>query len=380
MARPEFVNPEFLDDTDPDDIQSRMMENLPPDISDMEGDFPYDFTMPTAIELSQVLNSDFVRVLMLCFPEYAWDEWLDLHGAQVGLTRRAALYAEGHIEVTAEGGTVIPAESVCAVPETDIADEIEFETLEEVTFEGDEDTETTLRIPIRAVDPGTGGNVIANTITVMSDDYDGIVSITNPEPTSGGIDVESDDEFYERILAANQRGHSFVGNDTDYINWAKEIDGVGDCIVEPAWNGPGTIRLVIVDANGDPATEEMVQAVYDHIVSPNDPSARLMATGSAELTVTSALAKNIDFEATGLVLTDTTLDIVIEKFKEAVQAVYMEAKKDNILRYNSLRRALANIVGVTDYVSFRVNDGETNITLSAAEYAATGTITFTEEE
>ena len=380
MARPDFVNPDFLDDTDPDDIQSRMMENLPADISDMEGDFPFDFTMPTAIELSQVLNSDFVRILMLCFPEYAWDEWLDLHGIQAGLTRHVALAAEGIIEVTAEGGTVIPAESVFAVPETDVADEIEFETLEEVTFEGDEDTETTMRIPIRAVEPGYGGNVIANTITVMSDDFDGVVSVTNPEPTTGGIDEESDDDFYERILAANRKGKSYVGNDSDYIQWAKEVNGVGDCIVEAAWNGPGTIRLIIVDANGDPATEEMVQAVYDHIVSPDDPSKRLIATGSAQLTVAAATPSYIDFEASGLVLTDTSLDVVIDAFNTGVQDVYMQSKEDNVLRYNSLRRVLSNIAGVTDYESFRVNGGERNIVLSAAEYAVTGNINFAEEE
>lgn len=49
MARPEFEVPEFVSESDSDQIQERMMGNLPADISDMEGDFPYDFTMPTAI-------------------------------------------------------------------------------------------------------------------------------------------------------------------------------------------------------------------------------------------------------------------------------------------------------------------------------------------
>ena len=49
----EFVTPEFIDNSDPDTIQSRMMNNLPVDISDMPADFPYDFTMPTAIEISR---------------------------------------------------------------------------------------------------------------------------------------------------------------------------------------------------------------------------------------------------------------------------------------------------------------------------------------
>ena len=370
MARPDFVAPEFLDDTDPDDIQERMMENLPADISDMEGDFPFDLA----------LNSDFVRVLMIGFPEYAWDEWLDLHGAQAGLTRHAAIAATGSIDVTAEGGTVIPAGSIFAVPDTDSGDEVEFETLESATFEGDEDDESTISIPIQAVEPGVEGNVIAGTITIMADDYDGVVAITNPAPTSGGMDEESDDDFYERIHAANETGNSFVGNDSDFSNWAKEVDGVGDCIVDSAWDGPGTIRLIIVDANGDPASSTLCTAVYNHIISPSDPSARLLPAGAGTLTVTAATSKTINYTCTGLVLTDTTLAAVKTAFQAGVKEVYAEAKKDNVLRYNSLRRVLSNIAGVIDFTSFQVNSGTSNISLSAAEYAVTGTVTFSEEE
>ena len=56
MARPEFEIPDFVADSDSNQIQERMMWNLPADISDMEGDFPYDFTMPTAIEISQLIQ------------------------------------------------------------------------------------------------------------------------------------------------------------------------------------------------------------------------------------------------------------------------------------------------------------------------------------
>ena len=86
MARPEFEVPEFVSESDSDQIQERMMGNLPADISDMEGDFPYDFTMPTAIEISQLVQFNLVRCLMVAFPEYSWGDWMDLHGAEAGVT------------------------------------------------------------------------------------------------------------------------------------------------------------------------------------------------------------------------------------------------------------------------------------------------------
>ncbi len=64
----EFVTPEFIDNSDPDTIQSRMMNNLPVDISDMPADFPHDFTMPTAIEISRLIQYNLTRTLMLMFP------------------------------------------------------------------------------------------------------------------------------------------------------------------------------------------------------------------------------------------------------------------------------------------------------------------------
>lgn len=99
MARPEFEVPEFVSESDSDQIQERMMGNLPADISDMEGDFPYDFTMPTAIEISQLVQFNLVRCLMVAFPEYSWGDWMDLHGAEAGVIRKEAVAATGTVSV-----------------------------------------------------------------------------------------------------------------------------------------------------------------------------------------------------------------------------------------------------------------------------------------
>ena len=277
MARPDFEDPDFLEDTDTDDIQERMMDNLPDDISQMEGDFPYDFTMPTAIELSQLYQEGIVQALMAAFPEYAADEFLDLHGEDAGLTRKPAMAATGIVQVTAEEGTVIEAGTVFLVPATDTEDAIEFTSDEDVEWTED----GTLDVAVTAVEGGADGNVAAGTITVMEDPIDEVSAVTNSTPTSGGMDEEDDDAFYERIHAENEDSNSYIGNDSDFRKWALQVDGIGDCVVEPAWNGPGTVRLILVDSNGQPASSALVQAVSDFILSPNDRSARLLPTGSA---------------------------------------------------------------------------------------------------
>ena len=50
MPQPDFTQPDFMDGCSVEDIHGRMMSNLPGDIDDTPGGFPYDFTMPSAIE------------------------------------------------------------------------------------------------------------------------------------------------------------------------------------------------------------------------------------------------------------------------------------------------------------------------------------------
>ena len=42
--QPEFNRPEFLEGNSAEEIHERMMNNLPDDIDDMPGGFPYDMT------------------------------------------------------------------------------------------------------------------------------------------------------------------------------------------------------------------------------------------------------------------------------------------------------------------------------------------------
>ena len=81
--QPEFILPEFVKNNSADEIHQRMMNNLPDGMDDMPGGFPYDFTKPAALEKSELIQYHIVRALMLAFPQYAWDRWLDLHGQKV---------------------------------------------------------------------------------------------------------------------------------------------------------------------------------------------------------------------------------------------------------------------------------------------------------
>lgn len=54
-------------------------------------------------------------------------------------------------------------------------------------------------LPVSAQLPGLPGNVQANTITVLATAVPGIDAVTNPAPTFGGLDAETDDAFRTRF-------------------------------------------------------------------------------------------------------------------------------------------------------------------------------------
>src|SRR5690348_14728790 len=52
---------------------------------------------------------------------------------------------------------------------------------------------TSINVTATALNPGTQGNVLANTITLIRSSVVGIDSVTNPAPLTTGLDQESDD-------------------------------------------------------------------------------------------------------------------------------------------------------------------------------------------
>lgn len=370
----EFTPPEFVDGAEPEEIQQRMMDALPDGIDDMPGGFPYDFTMPTAIEKSELIQFHLVRTLMLMFPQYAWGDWLDLHAAAVGIERRPAGYASGSVTVTGDPGTVIPDGAIFCTEATDSTPALEYaaDSMAIIPESG------SVTVEVTAVEAGRESNTKKNTVVFALTSIKGLSTVNNPDDITGGTDVESDEDLLERIEEENFRdGATFIGNDSDYIRWAKEVVGVGDCIVVPTWNGPGTVKLIIVDSNGEPANARLIEAVYDHIVSPHDRSLRLLPTACAELTVEAATTKKISYTCTGLVYDDTTdIPTIVSQFKELVMKEYSEAKVEGILVYNQVRPLITDIPGVSDFDTFLMNGAEENIPLSNDEYAATDQVDF----
>jgi uncharacterized phage protein gp47/JayE len=367
---PIFQVPSFLQNQDAETIHKRMMDALPVDVDKAEGSFPWDFTLPTALEKAELLQFHLVQTLQLMFPAWAWDEWLDLHAKARGINRKPPSPAWGILEITGTPGTQIPAGAQFAVPATGDSPAVEF-VAENTAYIGEHGSVT---VGVIAAEPGTRGNVPAGTITIMVMPIRGVTAVTNPASMTGGAEEEEDDELRKRINEIDAASEArFVGSDSDYKRWAEEVPGVGTALAMPEWAGPGTVKVIVIDANGQPANESIIAAVYNHIMSPGNRLQRKAPIG-ATVTVEAPTAKEINYNFILELKEGETEETVLNRFKAQLQVYYVEAKKEGVVRYNRVSSILTNTDGVKDFTGLTINGGTVNIELEEDEYPVTGII------
>lgn len=370
MVLPEFKQPSWLDNQDAETIHKRMMDALPHDIDDTEGGFPWDFTKPSALEKAEMLEFHLVQTLKIMFPAWADAAWLDLHAKARGLQRKPANKATGKLRITGIPGTTIPSGYKFASPAIDGNTSIEYETV----GRHDIGTSGVVDVLISSIETGTIGNVPIGTITLMMTPLSGITSITNIDPVTGGTTEEDDDTLRIRLAELDAaEGASFVGSDNDYIKWAKEIPGVGSALIIPEWNGPGTVKVIVIDANGQPANLTIINAVYNNIISPIDRIKRKAPIG-ATVTVEAPMPKVLNYVFALDIHMGETQGTVLERFGTQLQSYYIEVKKEGVVRHTQIASILTKTPGVKDFTGLRINGITSNIVIAQDEYPVTGAI------
>lgn len=338
-----------------------MLENAPDDVDKREGSVVYDLLAPAAIEFS-LAYTELDTLLLLAFADTAEGELLDRRVAEFGLTRKPAVKATGQVTFTGPEGTVIPAGTRLV---TGGVEPIYFVTTAEATITGG-----TATVSAEAEEGGAKGNVAAGEITSLAvgESLFGVVSVTNPQPFDGGADTESDDDlrarFFDRV-----RKPVTSGNANHYRQWALEVAGVGDAKVYPVANGPGTVKVVLLDPEKTAPPQAVVDEVAAYIES--------VRPVGASVEVVAATEVPIDVSATLTLAADKELSDVQTEF-ESLLTDYLKslAFADPVVRYSKIASLLIDIDGVLDYSGLTVNGGISNVTIADGSVAVLGTVTL----
>jgi uncharacterized phage protein gp47/JayE len=97
-------------------------------------------------------------------------------------------------------------------------------------------------------------------VSLLMTPLTGIQLVRNAAAISAGSDVENDELFRDRLLLALSANQG-AGTITDYQKWALSVEGVGRVTIEPLWEGPGTVRVIVTDEDNLPVSSELVGIV-----------------------------------------------------------------------------------------------------------------------
>ncbi|MGG3310772.1 baseplate J/gp47 family protein [Paenibacillus lautus] len=380
--------PLYLLDQTEENIMNRMLNKVPSDIDKSEGSFIWDAQAPVAFMLSEaalwaqeLLRRGFASTVASDRPDIRSAE-LDLRTAEHGITRREAVASSGSVLFTGKPGTTVPVGTYVATP----ADEGSGESsVEYVTTSGvmlsDLGTGTA---PIRAVTPGSSGNVPAGVIQLMMTSVSGVTSVTNPEPTRSGTDTESDQSLLERFYA-KVRSQGTSGNKAQYMQWANEIAGVGGVEVAPLWKGPGTVGLYLIDTDKRAASQDIVNAVQQYIDPSQDGQGEGVAPAGPVITVMPAaeVAIDISVKVQRTQEQPSTMEEIRKLIEDGVRTYLQQIafnRKDPLVRYTRIAAVLLDIPIIVDYSDLTIN-GHTeqqNIEIGSGQVAVLGTVSVSE--
>lgn len=194
------------------------------------------------------------------FPQTSAGTYLDMHAAQRGLARKAAISAKGVLRFSrgsaAQYDILILAGILCSTRQED---PLQVETTEDGVLAAGE---LSVDIPARSRTLGSGGNLAAGQISVMITPAQGISSVEQHSPFTGGVDEETDEELRQRLLAA-YRVISNGANSAFYYDLAMKREGVVSAAVLPRIRGRGTVDVAISAAGDADVVVSLLQSELD---------------------------------------------------------------------------------------------------------------------
>lgn len=335
-------------------VQQRLLNEIPDDIDKSEGEFVYDVTKPVAIELSkQYLEQD--KILDRGFVETAAGTDLDRKVSEQGLTRKPATFATATVKITgAEGAEVNEGILVSS-------DTINFRVTESVVI----DSSLEVNVSVECIQSGIAGNVPAGAIKYFPVTIAGLTSVTNLEAVNNGYNAESDEELRQRYYD-KVRTPATSGNKYHYKNWAKEVTGVGDARVISLWDGPGTVKVIIIDSNKTGADLQLIEDVENYIEEVRPIGATVTVVSASEVAINVQANLTIDID-------NYSEAEVIENIEEGITEYLKEiAFIEDYVSYARIGSIILGSQGVLDYESLTVNSGTANISIANDEVAVLG--------
>lgn len=351
----------MFEDRTYENILAEMLTMAPAGIDTRQGSIFYDAVAPQAFKLSKFYQ-DLNMVFELIFIDSATNEYLDKKASEHGVTRLAAKACKrqfSYVGTTPSSGERFFVGGIYFV--------LKLDENGELFVEAEEPGENANNIP--------SGERLVPLNNILGLDEATLGDIIEP-----GTEKESDEDLRRRIRE-KIAGPAENGNKQHYKTWCEEVAGVGRARIFPLWNGPNTVKGVLIDTEGQPASGAVVANVQEYI----DPGGLGLGEGVANLgakfTAAAANPIVIDISYTAVLKAGSTAQMAQEQTQTALTdylkdiALNTPEGENIVIRLTSIGAIINGLDAILDYSNLTLNGGTTNIPIDIESVAVLGVVT-----
>lgn len=340
-------------------ILQEMIESIDSKFDTSKGSFVYDILNAGAIKFANY-DKSIDESLEKRFVTTSSGKYLEYNAKDHGVTKKTSKQSTGVVTVEGKvGATVKKGDNVAT-------DNVNFEFTQNRVIGNDGYVD----VPVKCITYGSIGNVPAGAIKYFPKTIDGLYAVTNKEAIDNGYDDEDETSLKERFFKKVQTPAT-SGNPAQYEEWAESLDSVGKAKCIRCWNGNGTVKVIIVDANMQPASQEICNEVKEYIES-------VRPACSGDLTVVSATDIDIILKAK-LVLTSDGISKsdVIKSIKDNITTYLKKtALGSNHVSYSKIGGIIQATEGIEEYTNLLINNDISNVNIGEEEVATLGVVEF----
>lgn len=340
-----------------------VLRNAPADIDTRQGSIFYDAVSGIILQIAR-MYTDIDRVFQLVFVVSAEGEYLDMKAGEYGIKRLTATAAK--YRLVYEGSTPSMG-SRFFHNETGLYFRVGTEN-GVLYLEAEQAGIICNDIPV--------GDLAVPVNTIQ-----GLISSTFGAVYEYGTDEETDENLRTRVRE-KIAGPAENGNKQHYKTWCESVDGVGLARITPLWNGPNTVKAVLINPLGLPCSENIVENVQKYVdpatkgitvdvrgkkYAVGDGLGEGVANLGAHFTATAADSINVSVRFTALIAQGRSEDDVRQDVEEALTEYFKqlvmetESATDIVVRITAVGAMISGTDSVIDYSNLTLNGKTSNI-------------------
>ncbi len=340
-----------------EEILEQVLSMVPGDLDKREGSLIYTAVAPVCAHLAKAYI-EMEANIDLVFADTACGEYLDRISNQMGVYRKQATNAKRKGMFADSQGNPTDVQIGSRFGCGDVV----FKAVQKIKAG---------EFVLGCESAGSVGNGVFE--DVLPIDYvENLATVHITDILTAGEDTDTDDKLRSKITERINLS-AFCGNVADYKAKVKEIESVGAVRVIANYDGPGSVKIVLLSDNFNVASGALIERVQQKIY-PEDINEVGIAPIGHQVVVTTCEEAPIDVKLELVLQQNVDQNLLQNSIEDAINEYFYKLKQGwdeknepLVVRLSQIENRVLDVDGVIDISSTSLNGNDCNLVLSDFE-------------